>query len=143
MVRPVKLPQMPETFLAVDPGRTTGLALFLRGALVWSGTIKADSDPVPRAPCVVVEIPDHVRVPALDIARLAFRAGLVVGRTGAVVVHEIPVKRWKGSVSKEHVHAHALRFLRPGEIMPEDHNARDAVCLGLWALERATFGACR
>ena len=70
-------------------------------------------------------------------------------RTAAAVARPWSLKRqvepreWKGNVPKEIHHARALAALLPHEVAlwsADDHDVRDAIALGLWAVGRLQRG---
>lgn len=78
-----------------------------------------------------------------DVVALAYAASVALmsyplGRPNAPWLMNPAPGRWKGQIKKEAHHTQALDQLLPHEArhVATDHNARDAVCLGLWALGR-------
>lgn len=154
-----------DLLLTIDPGATMGWALFLGGKLIASGhcTKKAFyvwqlSPQAIRAGCVLPPLPEDVEGAHLlgempvfysqgqgkrkskpnDLIKLGIILGEYVQlyRRKVDVVEFVTAQEWKGSVDKEICHNRAIRVLDPDEQMPENHNARDAVVMGLWKLGR-------
>jgi hypothetical protein len=91
----------------------------------------------------VVEEPEYrtgSRTPVRDLVQLALRAGVLVGlyRAWGSKVELVRPSRWKGSVPKE-IHQRRIRAaleVEEHENLAQNHNAVDAVGLGLWKLGR-------
>lgn len=144
--------------LSIDPGATSGTALFFDGSLAWSwhGPISA-AFPValPHITQVVIEKPRHYphssksdpktgRVHHVDpntLITLAVNVGQWVERVrmlyGVTATTVLP-QDWKRQLSKKIAHDRIHGVLTPAERAhwPTDHNARDAIGIGLHALGR-------
>lgn len=72
--------------------------------------------------------------PPNDLITLGVFLGELVApyRRKVDVVEFVTAHGWKGSVNKDICHARAKDILDPKEQMPANHNARDAVGVGLW-----------
>lgn len=137
------------TLLAIDPGASTGWALFVYDALVECGR----GDP-PRDGgrlsygTVVIECPrayPHGKVDPNDLIALARKVGrFETLYPNAEIVYP---STWKGSLTKQQCHARFLQRLDQTEWAALDaglvgvpnsarHDVKDAVCLGLWKLGR-------
>ena len=150
--------------VAVDPGKNTGLAFFIDGMLARIGCISPKNFAYNLelftggvhqcAMTYVVEIPEiyrsrHSKGDPNHLIPLAKQCGMVQGlaETNGALYHEYKPKAWKGQLPK-HVMRNrikALRILTPHEehvlqttpfSKEEEHNAWDALGLGLWHLKR-------
>lgn len=131
--------------LAVDPGKRTGFALFESTTLVRCGTVKSsDLHMLPDADELVIEVPrSRRRHPRPnDVLDLALLAGKIVGRYPKSALTVAPEK-WKGQLPKDVCWKRVRACLWPDELQivdapltPLDHNARDAIGIGLWHLGR-------
>ena len=142
--------------IAIDPGRTTGWALFLFGELESAGW-KTDQEmllePIHSASYadVVLEVPRIYprkgKGDQNDLIDLAVLVGDLRGyyrrRGGNVLL--VPPRKWKGTVPKGIHNERVLDALKSHEKkrLPRrprakeyDHNMVDAVGLGLWKLGR-------
>lgn len=148
--------------VAIDPGKNTGWAFFQNGALVqckvsgWVEMFEHSDDFMRRfiqpsqlevlgeLPCVYSgprpEDPNDLIVLAEQLGEL-----LALYRARGCSVQTIHPRTWKGTVPKEHHQPRILSKLSPAELelvprMPiarrYEHNAVDAVGLGLWKLGR-------
>jgi hypothetical protein len=135
-----------ELLLAIDPGKVTGLALFRRGRLVAANAADGDTLWTLRPPCtvdqVIVERPcarmsDRGVRKINDLLALAIRAGRAAAPFGDSVTWIRP-EGWKGELPKNVAAGRYLKCLDPEELLlvPDDHNVRDAIGLGLYALGR-------
>jgi hypothetical protein len=139
--------------LAVDPGASTGWAWFSGEELISCGRI-IDCDYGmlttynQRGDRCIIECPrtyPRGKADPNDLIALARKVGrLEALLPGAEVVYP---HTWKGSLSKEQCHGRWLPRLSPAETgclqagllnVPRgaQHDVKDAVCLGLWRLER-------
>jgi len=136
--------------VSIDPGATSGVAEFVEGVLVANEAIKHDKlqDYLKKVSAkeVVVEYP--VWYPEgrskssspNDLIRLSFRAGLaasVVVFNGASLI-EVKPAEWKGQIPDDILYRRIDKKLSEEElkIRKSNHNARDAVGIGLWRLKR-------
>jgi len=156
----------PRLLLAIDPGAMFGWALFRDGKLVDSGhcskkafyawklspqAIRAGQKLPPEASTmlggiVVGETPNYRhqgsskkgQATPNDLITLGILLGELVGlyRRKVDVVEFVTAQEWKGSLGKDICHNRIKRFLEPDETMPDNHNARDAVGIGLFKLGR-------
>lgn len=140
--------------LAIDPGTSTGVAVFLGYRLAFAGVYHPDQyDQLPGlvdASCarVVVEQPQFYTHGPADPQRLAELAKKVGRLQQLFPMAELVFPRqWKGQVPKPICHARGVAKLDPGERLVLDacskhvpkgqrHDMLDAVCLGLWAMKR-------
>lgn len=140
--------------LAIDPGTTTGWALFTSGdrRLAMCG-LNQPEEPAPIT-SVTIERPriyPHGRTKnPNDVLSVAINAGEWAGRykaLGVPVVRYVEPATWKGQVPKDVHHARIWSRLSANEQeivsvcgrgMPPSkrHNMLDAVGLGLWAVGR-------
>lgn len=151
---PVLRPELGDRLAAVDPA----VRVLHWAEYVWSGSawrlvdLGATSGEVPGTPrYLVFEVPQDYadfRVARADLDRIrrhvvrAARPHLDRGAT----VYEVLPRDWKRGIPKEVHHARALERLAPAEagLLPGpgargyDHNAWDALTLGLWATGRLT-----
>lgn len=139
--------------LFVDPGATTGLALFgddrLITAAVHRGAPKLPMNLTPDEAWIEkpVVYPHSRKVNPDDLLKLM---GLVgewknyLESMGCRVEYVEP-RQWKGTVPKPVHNRRTIGLLTPGElaILPKrprakdyDHNMLDAIGLGLWKLKR-------
>lgn len=142
--------------LCFDPGETTGVAWFVDHELsrAWATKFEELIKSPPRGfdgqqADVVIEQPQwrpRDRVDINDLIKLALKTGELrhYYRSHAHVVLVVPTT-WKGSVPKGIHNERVLRALTPAELarVPRrprartpDHNAVDAIGLGLWKLGR-------
>ena len=145
-------------FVTIDPGISTGWALWLGDALIACGVgdPRACSLHVVKSPHMSVNVVDDVwiesqviyprsKVPPNDIVKLAHDAGRWAGRYDVlgVAVHWVEPARWKGQVPKDIHHARVWAELDNDEkdrvnlslkgVAPSKrHNALDAIGLGCW-----------
>jgi hypothetical protein len=155
----------PDLLFTYDPGRTFGWALFREGILVdsghcsekaWlAGKLSAQAlragmklPPTPeavRGAIFVGELPryyhqgngEHKATPA-DLIALALTLGEFRGayRRHVSSIRLLTAHEWKGSVRKDISHRRIKKTLVAGEVFPKNHNARDAVGMGLSFLGR-------
>jgi hypothetical protein len=151
--------------IAIDPGRATGWAAFVDGQVREAGVFDGDKG-VPfqlarwassslaaeggGTPLQVVAERPHQgkgRASTGDLVTLAVRLGCILGQLGLQLrtVEIVEPAQWKGSVDKK---IHQPRILA-ALLAPErallgdalkDHNAVDAIGLGLWKVGRMTRG---
>ncbi len=132
--------------VAVDPGKTTGIAVFHDGEIIDAFKVK---DPIntrwvwPRHPpeLAVIEIPriyprGHPR--PQNIVTLALNAGYLAG---CFSKHQLVFPRdWKGTRPKDVCRRLSMSLLSDEErrIMTgvKDDNVWDAIGIGLWRLRR-------
>lgn len=136
---------------AIDPGKKTGLAIFVDGVLSSAKWLDGDTYHPPPAtkerPALVICERPEVRYSGGgrkstggDLITLAIRAGSVASSlsAGAPIEWATPSK-WKGSVPKEIHHERIRKCLSPKEAAIFDRatgDARDAIGLGCWYLTR-------
>jgi hypothetical protein len=136
--------------IAIDPGASTGWAIFDSGALVACGACAPPGMAWGGIDRVVAEMPQrypHDTVNPNDLITLAYRLGRVVGpleREGAVI-HTVLPREWKGQMPKDLCHRRSRAKLTPAELAIVDAvlptlgakaktDMLDAVALGQWAL---------
>lgn len=134
---------------AIDPGvHQCGLAEFFEGRLQATGFLKTEAVTklIPREVVggvrVVCEFPKvyqggKQKGDPADLLELAF----IVGRLDAhVPVQRVLPHEWKGQLDKKQTWIRALERLDEKEKKVveglKNHNVRDAVAIGLWALGR-------
>ena len=145
--------------LAIDPGKSTGWALFRREELSACGLVdptKGERPPRHEGLDVcVVEVPchQHSDTPSLtnDLFKTAFRAGQLAESTGCRDIVAVSPHAWKGSVPKDLHNERVLKRLTEDErkilyaacradgkkvSVSLLNNVIDAVGLGLWYLGR-------
>jgi hypothetical protein len=100
---------------------------------------------IPKGSVLIGELPTYRgRQPGVnkatptDLIKLAVILGEFLGlyRRKVDVVRLVTPAEWKGSVPKDICHSRIEDVLGPDEKMPENHNARDAVGIGLFELGR-------
>lgn len=132
-------------FLAVDPGRDAGWALFdARGVLVECGLANEPYDTIPNAFELVIERPHSGQGKASteDLFKLSMRMRDIETHVGARTVRRITPVEWKNSVPKgimirriesrwmtEADHT-VLRQRWPAAA--KRHNVVDAIGIGIW-----------
>lgn len=137
------------TLLAIDPGVSTGWASFFSGRLVKCG--RGAPPPEPDwvvYDAVLIECPrayPRGKADPNDLIALARKVGRLEQLfPGAEIVYP---HTWKGSLTKDQCHVRWLLRLTDAETVvlnaglrgvpaSAHHDVRDAVCLGLWKLER-------
>ncbi len=150
--------------IAIDPGKTFGWALFCEEKLsgsahcsqsaFFAGKLSAQAvrtgmklpptlDDLPGEFLFVGEKPNYRRAGGSktspdDLITLGIFLGELVAlyRRKVDTVELVTAHEWKGSLDKDICHKRIQKILRPDEVMPENHNARDAVGIGLWKLGR-------
>ncbi len=138
--------------LAIDPGGSTGWAVYDNGALLDCGACAYDAVPwCQGVDHIAAELPQaypHETVNPNDLVTLAYRLGVVVGpyvRQG-VKVHLVLPREWKGGNIPKSVHQPRIvaKLTEPSlgvylrALKPLGTKARtdltDAVGIGQWAL---------
>lgn len=132
--------------LAIDPGNVTGWAVF-NGP--QDQTLKGCGYGPPaalvgfRPDVLVIERPQvydarHSKGDPNDLITLAITVGRLIERMDATTVLTPLPREWKKQLPKDICHKRALAVLSPDErrLLVSDHNALDAVALGLWYLKR-------
>lgn len=148
--------------ITIDPGRDTGWAAFSNKSLVearviakadlFEGTVHAGwALPywMGLLPLVLIELPQHVKAPVMDLITLAVGVGEYKRfyESQGCVVQTVWPTTWKHSVPKEIHNQRVLAALRDAELdlLPKrprskknsyDHNMLDAVGMGLWKVGR-------
>lgn len=136
--------------LAVDPGNTTGFALFEDTTLTRCGVVRSSAlHMLPDADELVIEVPRmrrrHPRPD--DVLQVAALAGMVSGHFNGSGqckhVTQVTPSQWKKNLPKNICWDRVRRCLWPQELKITeaplgrlDHNARDAIGIGLWHLGR-------
>jgi len=160
-------PPVDHVLCAIDPGKNAcGVSLWsvkyndfgVETKLTWCGLVKEKSgDPLKLAAKIIqlkktpeffvyyAEDPQFYslkRKPHEDLKSLK-RVLDHLEREGARPFFKIKPVKWKGNLPKKIHHERILRLLTRPEIkmVPVDHNVRDAVALGLYALGRTGRGA--
>jgi hypothetical protein len=151
--------------IAIDPGNTTGHAVFTNGSLTHAGLGLPDL----MADVLVVEKPEWRpggKTPVNDLITLAFTAGQCASAYAGATLYVFKPSQWKGSVEKAIHHPRILDRLElhelvvspavatysaklPGLSLPQRRrlaltkvgNTVDAIGLGLFALKRMGRGA--
>jgi hypothetical protein len=126
--------------LAIDPGTVTGWAWFYSGKLLEASFGPSVPD-VAKPDVLVIEKPQVYPGSDVDpntLITLAIKVGRHIERfekLGAKTQIVLP-RQWKGQVPKKIHNARVLRALPPDQraLVPNDHNAIDAVGLGLFYL---------
>lgn len=152
-----------KAVFAIDPGKHMGWAYFLDGKLVDSGYCskraflsgilsRAESRAGQKLPpsdispvsVLIGEMPtyrgrqgENKGTPDTLIA-LGVTLGQAVGlyMRKVEVVEFVTPNEWKGSVPKDICHRRIEKVLDEDEQLPDNHNAKDAVGVGLWKLGR-------
>jgi hypothetical protein len=130
--------------IAIDPGASTGFAVYTDGILTHAGTGLPDL----MCDVVIVEKPEHRpggKTPVNDLITLAFTAGQCASAYHGATVYAFKPSQWKGSVPKRVHHPRIRALLEPHElaVIPKNakHDTWDAIGLGLFALKRMGRGA--
>lgn len=151
--------------LAIDPGASTGWAVYEDGRLVACGA--CDPQDVwlyarpagPEVEHVFFEKPQkypHDDIPPANLITLAVSAGIAIGpfvTYGAKVAFALP-KEWKGQTPKNISHARSWAALTPGEQAVVSMRGKglsakalldmlDAVALGQYALAKGLWREAR
>lgn len=142
---------MTTTLLAIDPGNSSGWALFSGGVLTHAGTCRTPPLQAISATHIIAERPT---IYPTDVAKPAGIITLAIGLGRWLEANRhVPPERvtlveprsWKGSVKKTIHHERCARALTAAEraavvwdVLGLD--ARDAVCLGLFGLGRVAIG---
>jgi len=139
--------------LAIDPGESSGWAIFFKGMLIACGLNGEPSPLPPKLDLLVIEEPriypgGRTRRPA-DIMKVQASAHHWRGKLEArcAEVRMIAPRTWKGTIDGDIVCARTLAKLDPGERQVFDdamhgvakrkqHNVLDAIGLGLWVSGR-------
>lgn len=133
--------------IAVDPGNTTGIAVFRDALLIraikvcepvhsawhWEGLIGA------HVFCEVPQVYPDEKTKLQDLITLSVTAGYVVGEMRPRKVTMVFPKTWKGQRPKPVDNRLTLKLLNDRERQianGADHNVLDAIGIGLWALKR-------
>ena len=151
--------------ISIDPGNNTGWAVFHvpapgTTARLLSAGVEKKADlfhpTSPRIPggiilasatLVLIELPQHVKVPVMDLITLAVGVGEIKRfyEAQSCRVELVWPRTWKGTVPTPVHNKRVLAALTPEELalLPRrprakdvDHNCVDAVGLGLWKLRR-------
>lgn len=136
--------------LAVDPGAVSGIACFLYGGLQWARSGPAIPYHRGAYSCldqirVVAEVPIERRdgtgrrAPVEDLITLAIRLGRVTSNFPEHEIELVTPHAWKGNLSKTLTRSRVMVSLSDEEkirVGEADHNAIDAIGLGLYALGR-------
>lgn len=148
---------MGTMMIAIDPGRTTGVAVFTGVRLAFARSFDCLSKGVVetlgmgiQGARVVYEMPIDRgldRVNPRDIIELSLRLGLVLGELRAYGAtwpfRAVTPHGWKGQLRKDLCHARIAKSLDDREeaiFASVDHNGRDAVGIGLWDAGRFGLG---
>jgi len=151
--------------VAIDPGaRSVGIAVFEYAELYSTRWLEAPNvtalidliGPLSSVDVVAVEVPQvypgsRSLAPAGDLISVAFTAGAVAATCRAPNWLTFAPARWKGNAPKEAIRKRILSTLSPSEISTlnaqltliapsKQHNAFDAVGIGLYALNRVARG---
>lgn len=154
---------LPTTFLAIDPGRATGWALFRDGRLVAAGTVQAPDARCTTTRCTTILRGIIAAVPwgeggypadLCAVEEMDYRPGtagsnpvdlLGVQAIGGVCTalgsefRFVPVRAWKGSVPKSVSDARTKAALDSSEVLTyvrQTDHGRDAIGIGLYVLDR-------
>ena len=148
-----------RSVIAIDPGATTGWAVFGGGDLWEAGYTRmihlTELPDVPLLPAIlIVELPviypmGKGKGDPNDLIKLAELAGMIRGwyltRAPGIVTATVTPRTWKGTVPKKIHNERVLGRLTSKErdILPKrpraqdfDHNMVDALGIGLWQLEK-------
>jgi hypothetical protein len=141
--------------LSIDPGATTGWALFSSATITAPKRLVAcgtGHPPYEGVLHLVIEVPQiypgkgHVR--PQDLVTLAFLAGRLAGCSGVLDTRYCFPHEWKGTLPKEICHARVMKKLSTEErevigasekIISAGlmHNVLDAVGIGLYAWRKS------
>lgn len=127
--------------VCIDPGKRTGWALIVDGAIVSSGTIARESlSSLPQADAALIEMPrvyvDQTKWKGdpQNIVLLAAVAGECAARYPFAVYVE--PREWRGMVPEPVLLQRIERSLRNGEKLGASVHARDAQGMALWLMRR-------
>lgn len=127
--------------LCIDPGKRTGWALIVDGAIVSSGTVSSDClGDLPAADAALVEMPrvyvDQTKWKGdpQQIVRLAAIAGECAARYPFAAYVE--PREWRGMIPESVLLQRITRSLRAGEKLGASVHARDAQGMALWLMRR-------
>lgn len=136
---------MGRVTVAIDPGKSAGIAVFRDRELVRVLAVDGDDPPV-LGGCdeIVCEIPHTGKGPMTleDRAILCVRAGILIGSVRSRVgipLRLVTPRDWKGNLPKKVSHERARAKLTEAEVAllaGKPHDSWDAVGIGLWALGR-------
>lgn len=144
-------PKFPKGLIAIDPGVSTGAAVFRGGelALCWVGDPRFFGVGHMVIECPQAYAPRLSKGDPNDLIKLAVRVGRYVE---AFELQTIPTEmvlpnEWKGQIDKEIHHRRAEKRVSPNELEIWAHAKKglskkatldlgDAVALGLWRLGR-------
>jgi hypothetical protein len=160
-------PPVDHVLCAIDPGkRACGVSLWavkyrddgVKTELTWCGLVEEKSGDPQKLALKIIQLKKTVdffvyyaedpqfyplkRKPHDDLRSLK-RVLQSLQREGARPFFRIKPVKWKGNLPKKIHHDRVLRQLSAAEskLVPVDHNVRDAVALGLYALGRTGRGA--
>lgn len=141
--------------LAIDPGNTTGVALFMNREILQAFACPFErfiANPPVFGDEIVIEMPKwrpHSHEEIDDLLGLARKVGRIEEHYSRLCVPVTCVwpHQWKGSVPKDIHNERILKTLKSGELLilprrskrakfPYDRNMIDAVGIGLWKLGR-------
>lgn len=133
--------------LAIDPGTITGWAVARDGVLILAGHFHKDKRydrvrPIPIFSYTKVLVEKPVYYPAGKNTKgdpnTLITLGILVGeyagvyKNQGITVEFVTPMQWKGNVPKDICHNRLADMMRPGEVFPKNHNARDAVGIAFW-----------
>ncbi len=133
--------------VAIDPGRSAGVAYYQAGKLT---RVSAISSPrlLERDRCRVLVLERPRQYPKSPVRpesniTLAVTAGLLAGRLDYTELVQVHPQEWKGQRPKETDHRYTKKVLEPDELRvalsvggKKAEDVLDAVGLGLWYIGR-------
>lgn len=134
--------------LAIDPGLTTGWAVFIGGVLETCGTVKPvlwETLAVPPGGFVTIEEPTiypHSKADPANVMALQLKVGELkhLFESRGYKVELVQPRTWKGGTPKEIHNARTLNKLTSVELAripaKRTHDTIDAIGLGLWRCKR-------
>jgi hypothetical protein len=143
--------KMTFDLVCIDPGKSTGLAVFMRGTLVFSDALDYQHFPFLACVSLVAERPRLTYAHSYEGSTLVIsqRLGFVLGRIQAKDTKLYYPDEWKRTIPKPkdgapYIVAERVRaILRPTELCffhADQFDAVDAIGLGLVHLRRALPG---
>lgn len=147
-----------NNILAIDSGANTGWAFFEWGKLCKAQTVSPDAFGLPgenvlgryQVHEILIEKPVYrgieSRINPSSLITQALSAGIVLGKAQMLWPKAsqkiITPSDWKGQLSKQVSWNRAEKVLSPNELVlfrACGSDAKDAVCIGLWALKRVQY----
>jgi hypothetical protein len=155
--------------LAIDPGKVSGFAIFVKGFLVWSDSARTHADRFDPASWAMSEAREW-GLPLMVVAEKWTPGGRFAGaRTMAGLgaswglwlaaledagipkarIIRVHTQTWRAATigggrgidTQEWKRRARVRASQEAGLLVEDDNAADAICIGLWAIRSGEVGA--